>query len=61
MSSYCYVLIKFVIYIVDKLLLTYIFTGALGYTGAYFGAGSGPIHLDHVVCSALSTISLTVN
>ena len=27
------------------------FTGALGYTGGYFGEGSGPIHLDYVVCS----------
>ena len=25
--------------------------GASGRTGAYYGSGSGPIHLDHVVCS----------
>ena len=25
--------------------------GASGLTGAYFGSGSGPIHLDSVVCS----------
>ena len=25
--------------------------GATGLTGAYFGSGSGPIHLDSVVCS----------
>ena len=25
--------------------------GASGRTGAYFGSGSGPIHLDYVVCS----------
>ena len=23
----------------------------MGFTGAYFGRGSGPIHLDHIVCS----------
>ena len=28
-----------------------IFEGATGQTGAYFGSGSGPIHLDYVVCS----------
>ena len=25
--------------------------GALGYSGGFFGAGSGPIHLDYVVCA----------
>ena len=25
--------------------------GALQQTGAYFGEGSGPIHLDYVLCS----------
>ena len=25
--------------------------GASGRTGAYYGFGSGPIHLDYVVCS----------
>ena len=28
-----------------------IILGASGKTGAYFGSGSGPIHLDYVVCS----------
>ena len=26
-------------------------TGATGQPGAYFGQGSGPIHLDYVLCS----------
>ena len=25
--------------------------GATGQIGAYFGSGSGPVHLDYVVCS----------
>ena len=27
------------------------YLGAFGKSGAYFGSGSGPIHLDSVVCS----------
>ena len=31
--------------------LLYTTTGARAHTGAYFGEGSGPIHLDFVQCS----------
>ena len=34
------------------MVYTYTFIlGASGHIGGYFGAGSGPIHLDCVVCS----------
>ena len=29
----------------------HVFAGATGHPGAYFGEGSGPIHLDYVLCS----------
>ena len=47
MGSYC---TKESCDVADKLFFI-TFTGASGYTGAYFREGSGPIHLDYVVCS----------
>ena len=43
MCSYC---TKEICDVADKLL----FITFTGYTGAYFGEGSGPIHLYYVVC-----------
>lgn len=37
----------------SKLLLSWFYAGALGYITAYFGEGSGPIHIDHIMCSGI--------
>ena len=38
-------------YVMKLCSLLYTITGATAHTGAYFGEGSGPIHLDFVQCS----------
>ena len=42
------------LYLILSLSLS-LFTGATAYSGAYFGLGKGPIHIDDAVCTGDET------